>query len=191
MIMALGTPASSKHFLFLSLSAARSSNCKRLLGSLRSLRSLRTCILLRGDFGVGIRTMPSEAFWVHQAWINRRRVWLGVRSESLGRGWLDTGHVVFLLVNSHCSMLSRSYVMPVMAVTGSFMIWRDIGHMKYWGTSISSMWKKLETNNGVLVLWKMYARRKMQEFGVFIVKRVCVKGKLRGSKKNERVLNEW
>lgn len=31
----------------------------------------------------------------------------------------------------------------------------------------------------------------MQEFGVFIVKRVCVKGKLRGSKKNERVLNEW
>lgn len=80
--------------------------------------SFKMWVLLSGDFGVGNRSTPLA---VHQAWISRRRVGFGVKSDSLGRVCFVTGHVL-LTENNHFSILSRSYVMPVMAVTGSFMI---------------------------------------------------------------------
>ena len=46
---------------------------------------------------------------MHQAWIKRRRVWLGVReSESAGMGSLVMGHEAFLVEKSQVSMEGRS-----------------------------------------------------------------------------------
>jgi hypothetical protein len=84
-----------RHFIF---------NC----GDLASLRSLAIWILLIGGFGVGILSMPLEAFMVHHDWINRLRVWFGVRSQSAGSACFVSGQVLFFPENNHFSMLSRS-----------------------------------------------------------------------------------
>ncbi|QCD99620.1 hypothetical protein DEO72_LG7g904 [Vigna unguiculata] len=41
------------------------------------LRSLEIGVLLTRGVGVGILSMPREAFMVHQAWMSLPRVWLG------------------------------------------------------------------------------------------------------------------
>jgi len=71
-----------------------------------SLRRFWMTVLSTGDLGVGIRWTPWEALTVHQAWMRRRRVWLGVRSGR--RGCLVTGHVWLFEAKSHFSMLWRS-----------------------------------------------------------------------------------
>ena len=43
-------------------------------------------------------------------------------------------------------MLSLSYVMPVTVVTGSSMIWNEMGQTKYWGISTSAIVQKEITN---------------------------------------------
>lgn len=73
----------------------------------------------------------------------------GVNSESV-RTCLVTGQVVFFPEISHFSMLSRSYVMPVETVTGSFMISREMGQRKNGGTSTASIIGR--KNMGTVVL---------------------------------------
>ncbi|PON50902.1 hypothetical protein PanWU01x14_220340 [Parasponia andersonii] len=119
-IMALITPPPSTiSLLFLSFSSARASILFKVMIFLRSSestprspKSLRTCLLSRAGFGVGILSIPLHALAIHHAWISRRRVWFGVRSESLGKGCFVTGHVIMstlaAAVENHFSMLSLS-----------------------------------------------------------------------------------
>jgi hypothetical protein len=105
-------PASSRQILFLSLSSVIDLSLRRLLSCkcgnfLASLRSLAIWALSMGGFGVGIRSIPKEALRVHHAWINRRRVWFGVRSLP-NNSCFVTGQVLFLHENNHLSMFYLS-----------------------------------------------------------------------------------
>lgn len=115
-------------------------------GDLASLISLTIWALLTGGFGVGNLSMPFDALRVHHDWINRRRVWFGV-SSVYERTCLVAGHVLFFPENIHFSMLSRSYVIPVETVTGSFIISREMGQMKNGGTSTSAIGKTQENQD--------------------------------------------
>lgn len=67
----------------------------------------------------------------------RRRVWLGVRSESTNNGCFVTGQALPLPEDNHLSMLSRSYEIPVETVTGSLMTCSETGQRKWDGISSS------------------------------------------------------
>ncbi|KAH1256724.1 1-acyl-sn-glycerol-3-phosphate acyltransferase 1, chloroplastic [Glycine max] len=81
------TPTDSKHVLFLWPSKATDRSLVRHLSCFSgnpfaSVRSFTISVLPIGDFGVGMRSTPSEALRVHQDWISLRRVWFGVRPWS-------------------------------------------------------------------------------------------------------------
>nr|GMD61616.1 hypothetical protein PanWU01x14_220340 [Ipomoea batatas] len=128
--MDFATPASSIHFRFFSSSASSSNWFKdfmNVLGLFKSRISRWTRDLVRGDLGVGRRSIPLWELAMHQDWMRRRSVWLGVNSPAAAsraaKGCFVTGQLgSSAAANNHCVMLSRSYVMPVTTVTGSFMI---------------------------------------------------------------------
>nr|GMD73625.1 hypothetical protein TorRG33x02_026940 [Ipomoea batatas] len=129
-IIDFATPASSIHFRFFSSSASSSNWFKdfmNVLGLFKSRISRWTRDLVRGDLGVGRRSIPLWELAMHQDWMRRRSVWLGVNSlaaaSRAAKGCFVTGQLgSSAAANNHCVMLSRSYVMPVTTVTGSFMI---------------------------------------------------------------------
>ena len=68
--------------------------------------------------------------------IKLRRAWLGMREECCERGSLVIGQVRWP-ASSQRWMEERSKVCPEERMTGSDIIWREMGHFKWSGTSTS------------------------------------------------------